>query len=277
MTTRRKGVLIKPYLSPPSPVETIGEDSIARAAMVLKKGLKTFFSFWEGDALARSPAWRLPHGSRPKPAATSLHSSFRRESKGDAVFLRWIAFRISRRRALALLSQYEAVILAGAGEPVAFFGYDGCQSKLLSNNQEAIRLAASQRNIAAALEQLAEAVGASQKINGTPENHPQTATAPSSYRTINGLERLPHSRRTPARRCHHCRRIHNRRNGLLSAHGKCSAPHPTDITGRRHRFRDALRCWCCDCLPRSTGDQFSGRRQRHVHRPIPVDARPGRM
>ena len=62
---------------------------------------------------------------------------------------------------IEMLSQYEAVVLAGAKEPVAFFGYKGIRSYLLAENQRRLQIATDRQDAAQALECLAEALGAS--------------------------------------------------------------------------------------------------------------------
>jgi acetolactate synthase I/II/III large subunit len=168
---QEKGCTDQTISFPPSPVDAIGADSIARAAMVLKKGLKTLLIL--GGCALRKPGLEAAARIKAKTGCDLIAQNFPPRIERGCGLLAVDRIPYFPRRALALLAKYQAVILAGAEEPVAFFGYEGCQSKLLSKNQKAIRLAASQRNIAAAIEQLAEAVGASQKINGTPENHPK--------------------------------------------------------------------------------------------------------
>ena len=64
------------------------------------------------------------------------------------------------RQALDLLSKYQAVVLAGAGEPVTFFGWQGYESRLLNDNQDICRIKAVDKGLLQALENLAEALGA---------------------------------------------------------------------------------------------------------------------
>ncbi len=63
-------------------------------------------------------------------------------------------------QASAALSGYEAVLLAGAPEPVTFFGYPGVRSRVLSDEQEKIRLCTDRQNVIEALSLLADALGA---------------------------------------------------------------------------------------------------------------------
>jgi acetolactate synthase-1/2/3 large subunit len=62
--------------------------------------------------------------------------------------------------AKAMLSQYQLVVLAGAGEPVTFFGYLGIDSRILGGNQEKLYVSRDEENVIEALACLAEALGA---------------------------------------------------------------------------------------------------------------------
>ena len=64
------------------------------------------------------------------------------------------------RQALDLLSKYQTVVLAGAVEPVTFFGWQGYESRLLNDNQDICRIKAAAKSLPQALENLADALGA---------------------------------------------------------------------------------------------------------------------
>jgi acetolactate synthase-1/2/3 large subunit len=61
-----------------------------------------------------------------------------------------------------LLSQYDTFILAGAEEPVVFFGYKGGKSRYLTENQKSFRIDTDKQDTAAVLQALAQAVGFSE-------------------------------------------------------------------------------------------------------------------
>ena len=69
------------------------------------------------------------------------------------------------RQALDLLSKYQTVVLAGAAEPVTFFGWQGYASRLLNADQNICELKASDKNLPQALENLAEALEAPGNID----------------------------------------------------------------------------------------------------------------
>jgi acetolactate synthase-1/2/3 large subunit len=64
--------------------------------------------------------------------------------------------------ARAMLSQHEAIVIAGAREPVSFFGYPGQPSYFIAPEQTKHILAAPNEDIPAALEALADELGATQ-------------------------------------------------------------------------------------------------------------------
>ncbi|MBI4963187.1 MAG: acetolactate synthase large subunit [Desulfomonile tiedjei] len=62
--------------------------------------------------------------------------------------------------AVAVLSKYEAVVLAGTKEPVAFFGYKGMPSLLLTDSQRTFRMGGGNQDLTEALECLADSLNA---------------------------------------------------------------------------------------------------------------------
>jgi acetolactate synthase-1/2/3 large subunit len=70
-------------------------------------------------------------------------------------------------QAIAALARYQSVVLAGARPPVAFFGYPGVRSDILSPEQAAATLAAPEQDVAGALEALADLLGAPRDVAGT--------------------------------------------------------------------------------------------------------------
>ena len=68
------------------------------------------------------------------------------------------------RQALELLSGYRAIVLAGTGEPVTFFGWQGYPSRLLNDTQHICQLKADDKTLPQALTDLADALDAPGKI-----------------------------------------------------------------------------------------------------------------
>jgi acetolactate synthase-1/2/3 large subunit len=92
--------------------------------------------------------------------------------------------------AMALLSQYEAVVLAGTREPVTFFGYSGFGSYLLREDQKKVEIATDRQNAAEALEHLADAL-----------NTRSNSKIPRSIFTEPGRPDIPHGELTPEKAC----------------------------------------------------------------------------
>ena len=69
------------------------------------------------------------------------------------------------RQALDLLSKYQTVVLAGAAEPVTFFGWQGYASRLLNDNQDICQIKAADQSLPQALENLADALGADGRVD----------------------------------------------------------------------------------------------------------------
>ncbi|MBT8365236.1 MAG: acetolactate synthase large subunit [Deltaproteobacteria bacterium] len=68
------------------------------------------------------------------------------------------------RQTLDLLSKYQTVVLAGAGEPVTFFGWRGYESRLLNDGQDICQIETADQILPQALENLADALGAPGKV-----------------------------------------------------------------------------------------------------------------
>jgi len=62
--------------------------------------------------------------------------------------------------ALELLSQYETFVLAGAEDPVTFFGYEGIPSRVIPADREKLEMVTGHQDAAQALEALADALDA---------------------------------------------------------------------------------------------------------------------
>jgi acetolactate synthase-1/2/3 large subunit len=68
-------------------------------------------------------------------------------------------------QALDLLSRYQGVVLAGAAEPVTFFGWQGYQSRLLNESQHICHINADDKGLPTALENMADVLGAPAKVD----------------------------------------------------------------------------------------------------------------
>jgi acetolactate synthase-1/2/3 large subunit len=69
---------------------------------------------------------------------------------------------------IAALSRFESIVLAGARPPVAFFGYPGLPSLLIAAEQQQTTLATPDEDVPAALEALADGLGAPRDLTHEP-------------------------------------------------------------------------------------------------------------
>jgi acetolactate synthase-1/2/3 large subunit len=69
-------------------------------------------------------------------------------------------------QAIEVLKSFQRIVLAGAREPVAFFGYRGLPSRLAPETAQVIELAALGADVVGALEALGEHLGAAQEAAG---------------------------------------------------------------------------------------------------------------
>lgn len=136
----------------------IDPDSISRAAGVLRSGRKTALILG-GRALSKEG---LLEAARIKAATGCDLLSERapaRIEKGQGI-PETEAIPYFPRQALELLSGYQAVVLAGTGEPVTFFGWQGYPSRLLNESQLIYQLKADNHSLPQTLEGLADALDA---------------------------------------------------------------------------------------------------------------------
>jgi acetolactate synthase-1/2/3 large subunit len=73
--------------------------------------------------------------------------------------------------AMELLAGYDVVVIAGAHEPVTFFGYPGIRGRVISDATETIYLCDTRQDPVAALQALGDAFGASRHTN-SPQARP---------------------------------------------------------------------------------------------------------
>ena len=77
--------------------------------------------------------------------------------------------------ALALLSQYEAIILADVQEPVTFFGYPGVDSYLLKKDQQKLSICSGRQSIVEVLGCLEDILKTTIPVKDWRRNSPQSA------------------------------------------------------------------------------------------------------
>ena len=147
-----------PIYQPKDSSAAIDQDSISRAAEVLHTGQKCALILG-GRALRKEG---LMAAARIKSATgcdlLSERSPARIERGAGIPPTEVIPY--FPRQALELLSGYQAIVLACAGEPVTFFGWPGYPSRLLNDSQEIRQIKADTKSLPQALEGLADALDA---------------------------------------------------------------------------------------------------------------------
>lgn len=86
--------------------------------------------------------------------------------------------------ALALFSQYEAVILADIKEPVTFFGYPGISSYILQKDQQRLSICSEGQNVVEILGYLEDILKTTIPVKDRPGNSPQSAKLQLPHGTL---------------------------------------------------------------------------------------------
>jgi acetolactate synthase-1/2/3 large subunit len=85
-------------------------------------------------------------------------------------------------KATELFARYKALVMVGAREPIVFFGYEGGQSRLLTEEQKTVIISCDEMSLPEALQQLADALDAppgGDFDSGQPPELPQGALSAS--------------------------------------------------------------------------------------------------
>jgi acetolactate synthase-1/2/3 large subunit len=134
--------------------EPVDTNTVERAARFLKNGKKTAFILG-GRALRKRG---LEAAGRIKAAAGCdlFVGSFPGYMERGAGFPDVVRVPYFPEGAIQMLSKYEGIILAGAKEPVTFFGYDGVPSFVLAQNQQKVSIGMGKEDVVEAMECLAD-------------------------------------------------------------------------------------------------------------------------
>ncbi|HKQ74266.1 MAG TPA: acetolactate synthase large subunit [Blastocatellia bacterium] len=150
---------VRPIPPPPK----VGEDAIKQAVGALL-GDESTVLFLGGYALRErglKAAARIAEATGCKLMCETFPARWERGA-GTPVIERLPYFP---EQALAAISPYKSVVLAGARSPVSFFGYPGAPSYFISPQQRQTTLATPDDDVVDALESLADALGAPMNID----------------------------------------------------------------------------------------------------------------
>ena len=141
-----------------TPDASVDKESIERAAVLLRTDQKTALIL--GGRALRERGLAAAAGIKAKTGCDLLseRAPARMERGAGIAATEFIPY--FPRQSLDLLSKYQAVVLAGAAEPVTFFGWQGYDSRLLNENQDIGRIKAADKSLPQALEDLADALEA---------------------------------------------------------------------------------------------------------------------
>lgn len=132
----------------------VSQDTVERVAQALQRPLKTALLL--GGVGVREPAlsWVGKIAARTGCAVLSEYNTPRMQRGAGRVITRRIPYAVDA--ALALLKDFEQIILVGAKQPVAFFAYPDKPSVLTSPRAELLQLAGAGDDIVQSLQDLAE-------------------------------------------------------------------------------------------------------------------------
>ena len=156
-TAWNPGGAVIPPLPRPAPAPAEGS-SIEACALALRKPRKTALLLGGQGGRDAALDWAGRIAAKTGADVLCEFSVARLERGAGRVTPRRVPYNVDL--AVKMLADYEQIILAGSQPPVAFFAYPGKPSMLANPTCEFVRLAHPHQNIAAALADLAEAVGA---------------------------------------------------------------------------------------------------------------------
>jgi len=163
------------------PAPPASEKAIRAAAVALRRRRPTAL-FLGGEALGRRgllAAARVAAASGCRLVCETSPARLERGAGLPAV----ARFPYFPEQGLAALAPFEALVLAGAQAPVAFFGYPGQPSRLIPPGCETSTLATADKDVPGALEALAEALAApaaGETIKEQRPSRPAGALTPES-------------------------------------------------------------------------------------------------
>ena len=147
----------KIYLSK-TPDGSVDKESIERAADLLRTGQKVALLL--GGGALRQKGLMAAARIKAKTGCELLSERVPARMERGAGIPATQSIPYFPKQALGLFSRYQAVVLAGAVEPVTFFGWQGYESRLLNDDQSICQIKAADANLAQALENLADSLEA---------------------------------------------------------------------------------------------------------------------
>lgn len=156
------GAIVSP---PPVAFDPLDTGAVERAADLLKHGKRPALLLG-GEALLE-PGLALAGRIRARIGCDLLVDNFPARVECGAGLPPVTRIPYFPESALSLLSVYDSVVLAGAREPVTFFGYGGTGSYLLTEDKKRVSIPSGKGNLLEALQYLADILGTKEGCVGT--------------------------------------------------------------------------------------------------------------
>ncbi len=164
--------------APPSPAEPSPVDEVAvdAAAAALRDGRPAALLL--GGSGLRVPGLRAAGRIAQSSGCTLLSETFISRVERGAGIPAVAKIPYFPEQASDLLERFSHLILVGAEEPVAFFGYPGRDGRVVPESCAPLSLATPQHDAAGALEALAERLAAAAEPSGPPLSRPEVPVGP---------------------------------------------------------------------------------------------------
>jgi acetolactate synthase-1/2/3 large subunit len=150
-----------PVQSPPSP-RSVEDSTIAAAADALRGEGRCALLI--GAAALGEAGQRAAARVASVTGCSLLHHTFVARVERGAGLPRVERLPYFPEQAIEVLKPFQRIVLAGAREPVSFFGYPGLPSRLAPDTAQRIELAPPEADAVRALEALAEHLGAAREV-----------------------------------------------------------------------------------------------------------------
>ncbi len=164
----------------------VPDDAIAKSAELLRKrGAKTVL--FMGSQAIRARGLQAAGRIAAKTDCTLMCETFPARIERGGRMPGVVKLPYFPEQALEVLGNFEAVILAGAPAPVAFFGYPNMSSALIPPGREVETLAAPDQDVASALEALADHISAPRDVPAPHSQRPQLPAGKLDATTIGAV------------------------------------------------------------------------------------------
>lgn len=170
---------------PISELPAVSEDAVSRAAALLRRGTKVVL-FLGGQAL-RERGLQAAARIAGKTGCGLMCETFpaRLERGPDQQFVPRLPY--FPEQAIEALAPFNSMVIAGSPTPVSFFGYPGMPSVLVPDGFAVEGLAEPGHDVCAAMEQLADALGAPKAPSIEPTERPSVPSGPLTAPNIGAV------------------------------------------------------------------------------------------